>query len=301
MAAGSGHLTPNGLDSAWLAAKLDVLSAHSSQALCATVGGEYPPALDALCARAGLEHPAALILEPAGRLRAPLLGWGLQDDSVHGDGPAQIGACLRALPRAWRRAGLLSLAFAEDFALIDAATCHIPWLAVCLPSHWAPQDKVGRHFAEVHAPVADNALLLQASESLARLVSGPERWERFVWTITSQPSLDAHPLRHPPSGWPTHATADDLVASAWLRTEHQTFIPVPGRMQAVFTILVELQPLADVATGAGDRPVTCRALHAALATMSPAVLAYRGLAPARARLSAWLAEHGGVPGAGRSP
>ena len=66
-------------------------------------------------------------------------------------------SCLaRAARRAWRPAALLCLAFAEDFAIIDGATATIPWLAVCLPSRWAPEDKVGRHFAEVHAPVADN-------------------------------------------------------------------------------------------------------------------------------------------------
>jgi hypothetical protein len=55
--------------------------------------------------------------------------------------------------------------------------------------------------------------------------------------------------------------------------------------QAVFTIRVMLQPLDEAVAGAAE----ARRLHDALASMSDAVLAYKGLAPARERLLAWLA------------
>jgi hypothetical protein len=71
----------------------------------------------------------------------------------------------------------------------------IPWLAVALPSHWAPEHKVGRSFAEVHAPVADSQRIVGVAAHLARLVIGADRWERFVWTITRHPRLHAHPAR----------------------------------------------------------------------------------------------------------
>ncbi|TXC66009.1 DUF3445 domain-containing protein [Piscinibacter aquaticus] len=148
-----------------------------------------------------------------------------------GDGPAALGACLAGLPPPWRLAGLLGPAFAEDFAVVDGATARIPWLAVCLPSHWAPADKVGRHFAEVHAPVADNRLLLAASEHLTRLVTGPQRWERFVWTITPVGTLDMHPARVQAPAWPHAVDAATIAAMAWFRTERQTFIPVADARQ----------------------------------------------------------------------
>jgi hypothetical protein len=56
-------------------------------------------------------------------------------------------------------------------------------------------------------------------------------------------------------------------------------------MQAVFTIHVEVQRLAD----AIDTPARAAALHAAIASMSDAVLAYRGLTAVREPLLAWLA------------
>ncbi len=195
---------------------------------------------------------------------------------------------LRALPPPWRLTALASLALAEDFAVIDGRSAQIPWLAVCLPSRWAPQEKVGRHFAEVHAPVADNQLLVGAADHLARLVTGAERWERFVWSIASDSRLSQHPQHVPPTCWPAELDAAALAAAATFRTEHQTFIPVAGAQQAVFTILVECRPL----TAAIDSPARAHALHAALASMSPAVLAYRGLTEARDRLLAWLAARG---------
>jgi len=243
------------------------------------------PALAMLCEHAAREQPQAFRWDGGERLESVQLGWTLYGDALHGDGPDEIGRCLTALPSPWRAAGLLSLAFAEDFAVIDGSTGRIPWLAVCLPSHWSPQDKVGRHFAEVHAPVADNRLLITASDHLARLVTGTQRWERFVWTITPQPQLDMHPLRVPKPAWPDDADADALAALASFRTERQTFIPVPGAGQAIFTIHVESRPLREAIVSAE----VAAPLHAALASMSDAVLAYRGLTGARDRLLAWLA------------
>ena len=295
LAPGASQLTPNRLADAALHEKLAVLLDHSAQALLAVPGFDAAPALQALCAHAAVEHPDALSIGPHAALKAHHLGWSLHGDALVGDGPAEIGACLRALPARWRAAALLALAFAEDFAVIDAASGCIPWLAVCLPSHWAPEDKVGRHFVEVHAPVADNALLLAAGAHLMQLVTGVERWERFVWTITRSPHLRQHPAHDDAAPWPAASgvdigadariDADRLATNAFFRTERQTFIPVPALAQAIFTIHVETRPMA-VALAA---PADARRVHDALASMSPAVLAYRGLTLVRERLLTWLA------------
>ncbi len=222
---------------------------------------------------------------PAPRLGRPATG------QPEGDGDSAIGALLHGLPPVQRATALLCLAFEEDFAVIDGDDATIPWLAVCLPSRWAPEDKVGRHFAEVHAPVADNALLVAASEQLARLVTGRDRWERSVWTISPDPRLHQHPARRAEGGRPRQATPTPSRAASF-RHERQTFIPARGHAaQAVFTIHVESEPLAAALT-------SCNAalrLHASLSSMSPAVLAYRGLAPVRDRLLQWLATRASTP------
>lgn len=179
------------------------------------------------------------------------------------------------------------LAYEQDFAVLDGVTGRLNWLCVCVPSHWAPEEKIGLELASVHAPVADNRLLVTASSHLVKLATSGECWERFVWTVTPSGRYDQHPKRHAREPWPTELPADEFAARCWLRAERQTFFPIgDGSQQSVFTIRVMLQPLAE----AVEAPGAARILHDALSTMSDAVLAYKGLAPAREPLLAWLAR-----------
>lgn len=291
MPPGAVHLSPLAPGSRHQREKLAVLSAFAGQALLQREGFDAGPALRALARHAALEHPQAFAWDGR-RAEALALSTAVEGDEVAQTAPGRFGLgdevarCLRGLPAGWRLAGLIALAFAEDFAIVDARDGTVPWLAVTLPSHWAPEDKVGRHFAAVHAPVADNALLLRASDSLVRLVSGADagaRWERFVWTVTDHPRLHAHPARVAHPRW-----LDTPVERAWWRTERQTFIPLPEAAdgpQAIFTIEIDVQPLAVAVAD----PARAGALHAAIASMSEAVLAYRGLTGVRDPLLAWLA------------
>jgi hypothetical protein len=202
------------------------------------------------------------------------------------------GPALRAIVAQAAREGLPhegppELAFEEDFAVLEAAGGTLPWLSVCVPSHWAPEDKLGLPFASVHAPVADNRMLVAAGQQLVQLVTSGERFERFVWTVTPSARFDQHPRRHPRTPWPESADPKAFAQGCFLRAERQTFFPVDGAPgQAVFTIRVMLQPLAQAAA----TPQAAARLHEALASMTDAVLAYKNLAPARDRLLAWLAQ-----------
>ena len=179
----------------------------------------------------------------------------------------------------------LELAFEEDLAILDGDTTTLPWLCVCVPSHWAPEEKIGLPFAAVHAPVADNGNLQAAGAQLVTLVTSGDCWERFVWTVTPSPRYDQHPHRHPRTLWPAALEADAFAERSFLRAERQTFFPVGrGTRQAVFTIRVTLQPLTEAVS---DRN-RARRLGDSMASMSNAVLAYKGLAAAREPLLRWL-------------
>lgn len=289
LAAGASNLTPAAPGSRHQREKLAVLSCFAHQALLCRDGFDARPALHALCEHAAAEHPAHWQWDGQ---RAMSLGVALDaltgeiqrhHGGVFGLGD-EIDRCLALLPPPWRLAGLLSLAFEDDLALIDGEDATIPWLAVALPSHWAPEEKIGKHFAEVHAPVADNRLLLAASHQLAQLVTTGERWERFVWTITSHSRLHAHPDRLDAQRWPLTDDPAALAAHAWWRTERQSFWPVPGMQQAVFTIRVQTEPLAQ----ALHSPERLQAARQALASMSDAVVEYRNLGRVREPLLAWM-------------
>jgi hypothetical protein len=293
LADGAPQLSACSRDSRHLHEKLLALSQVPPPALQCAPAFDATPALHALCAQATAEHGAAFGWD-GHTAAARRLGWAVREAEVLelADERAalpQVGHCLRQLPPAWRLPGLLSLAFAEDFAVLDGRSALIPWLAVALPSHWAPEHKIGLHFAQVHAPVADNQILLAAGDALARLVSAGARWERFVWTLTPNSRLNAHPALRAAPGW-AGGDADAVAAQAWWRTERQTFIPVAGVGQALFTILVDTRPF----TQAIDSPAKAARLHAALASMSAAVLQYRGLHSVRGPLLHWLARRAGA-------
>ena len=286
--AGEAQLTASTPNGRHLREKMAVLASFPRQALCAVDSFDVVPVLRTIAGEAARSSPCAFEADERAtglRCRAPLLGWSIDDHGVPiGDGDPAIGTLLRELPPRDRAVALLCLAFEEDFAVLDGRNATVPWLAVCLPSRWAPEDKIGRHFAAIHAPVADNAVLLAAGESLARLVTGSERWERFVWTVTADPRLHQHPARGI-APWPA-GDAAAAAAAASLRSERQTFIPIAAAAQAVFTIRVASMPLVAAVTNASD----AARLHAALASMSADVLAYKGLTDARDRLLDWLAS-----------
>jgi dimethylamine monooxygenase subunit A len=289
LAPGAAQLTPLAPGSRHQREKLAMLSAHAAHALAVRPGFDATPALHALAAHAAHEQPQAFGWDgecATARQLGVALAEGEPLQLRRGDFGLgnEVQRCLLHLPQPWRLAGLLSLAFAEDFAIVDGASATIPWIAACLPSHWAPERKVGRHFAEVHAPVADNALLVQAGDHLMRMVCTEQRWERFVWNVARHPRLNAHPLLSDPAPWADDAFADDSAPRAWWRTERQTFLPLPQERQAVFTIAVNTQPLAE----AIDTPAKAARLHDAVASMSPAVLHYRSLDAVREPLLRWL-------------
>ncbi len=293
LAPGTPQLTPMAAGGRHQREKMAVLSCFADQALVARPGFDAAPALDVLCRQAAAEHPQHFGWD--GRTAsAPRFGLRVRDGEVEQTGSGAFGLgdelprCVALQAPAWRLPALLALCFVEDLAIVDAADGCVPWLAVALPSRWAPEDKVGCSFAQVHAPVPDAELLRQAAPALARLVGGPDRWERFVWTVTDTPRLHTHPRRVAPDRW-SHDPHAQGLPRAWFRSERQGFIPVPQAGQSVFTIAVEVQPLPAVIHDA-ER---ARRLADAVASMSPAVLDYRGLTPVREALLRWLAERAG--------
>ena len=313
LAPGAAQFTPLDPRSPAFAAKLAVLGAEAGEALLVDPDFDDGPACRAIAAELAAQCPADFSLE-GGRLAVHRLGAlldlgtgavDLRASRAAGDAAApgaahavpprddataavipSVAELLDALPHDRRRQALLALAVHEDLAVIDGASTRLRWLAVCLPSHWSPVQKIGRTFAEVHAPVADNALLVSAATHLARMVTQPQRWERFVWSLTPHAGLDQHPRRHPKPAWPLAGGPEAVGGAAWMRTERQTFVPLPDETQAVFTIHVGMDPLCEVARD----PERARRLHDAVASMSDAVLDYRGLTAAREPLLRWLAE-----------
>lgn len=284
------HFTPLAPGGRHQREKLAVLSAFAPQALVSTDGFDAAPALRRVCEQAALEHPEAFTWDGS-TATSRTLGVAVRQEQVLELGTGafglgdEIGRCLQGLPPPWRLTGLLALSFAQDLAIVQGDTGLVPWMAVALPSHWDPAEKVGRHFNDIHAVVADPQLLLAAGERLMQLVCSGDSFERFVWNVTGHPRLHAHPQRVDPLRWP-EGNHTDFACQAWWRTERQTFLPLPEARQAVFTIEVEVQPLGQAVATAAH----AGALRDAVSTMTDAVLEYRNLRPIKKALLQWLSQ-----------
>ncbi len=183
----------------------------------------------------------------------------------------------------------VALGMQEDFVVLraDPDAFRTEFLSVAFPSRWDPRQKLGQDFATIHGPVADNAALLSAAPAFMRLAFERESMLRHVWLIVPSPALDQHPdanllgwqsaLAHPPP----------LLPRLYFRVERQTTWPLPALGRAVFFIRILMSPLLEVLAVQKPRAV---ALAAALRSMSPAVVAYRGMAEALPRLVSELDE-----------
>lgn len=60
---------------------------------------------------------------------------------------------------------------------------------VCLPSHWLPEDKIGKSFYEIHKSIPMN--LNNSDKLVSAIMSGC--FERFVWSLVFEKKYNSHP------------------------------------------------------------------------------------------------------------
>lgn len=179
----------------------------------------------------------------------------------------------------------------EDFVILhdEADAMRTRFLSVCFPSNWNPAEKLGLDFSAIHAPVADNALLQAGGRGIIDMAFRQARMLRHVWLLTPNGDLAQHPETRR-TRWEDALTAADvaggrLTDQVFFRVERQTTLPLPALRRGVFFIRILVAPLADVLAVA---PARAGELAEALASMSEAVVAYRGMTAVRERLCAEL-------------
>jgi GNAT superfamily N-acetyltransferase len=186
-------------------------------------------------------------------------------------------------------ADALALGLQEDFVILhdEPDAMRARFLSVCFPSNWNPAEKRGMDFAAIHAPVADNALLQAGGKGIVDMAFRQASMLRHVWLLTANGDLAQHPETRRARWEDAIAQADApgasgrLIDQVFFRVERQTTLPLPALRRGVFFIRVLVCPLGDVLR---VRPERAAQLAEALASMSDAVLAYRGMAAVRPRL-----------------
>ncbi len=281
-----------------LAAKLQALRQAPGESHLKAVDAD-PAALHAAlqeCFRLlAAEHPAVAAVGEEGptlhHLGLRLTGWS-RLERVAEPWPALAPVAEEILARLHREKGLdllgdlLGLSVQEDLALVrgPAEDDLLEWLHVCLPSNWAPAEKIGRSFADVHQPVVHSERLIISRRQIMRAMLQGGPFVRYVWGIHRDGALCHNPRIHQAPPWPAVATPAELARMAWLRVERQTTHGFPGLDRALFTIRYWVEPLTVTA----QDPWRRERLATALAAMDEEELHYKGLTGAREGLVAWL-------------
>lgn len=239
-------------------------------------------------AAAILDAPASPLERAGDEIVARVAGWAFPADPRAPFSPRALRPdavpvldWIVSRPPAERPLHTLALALQEDLAWMEAAPgepARARLLHVCFPSGWDPAAKIGRDFAAIHAPVAEAELLRSSALALSRALTTQGPFVRFVWTVAPDGARSRHP-----------ADAPACAAAPWFRCERQVSLPMPpgaagDAAAALFLIRLHLAPLADAA----HTPGRLATLRAALDSMSPATLDYKGLAAHLDALRRWL-------------
>ncbi|MEY2878705.1 MAG: hypothetical protein RLZZ15_1085 [Verrucomicrobiota bacterium] len=153
--------------------------------------------------------------------------------------------------------------------------------ALCFPTGWALEEKIGRPLDWIHGvvPGLNAALASPIHQFLARLKPGAA-FLRDNWGLAATDELNLHPARALPPLAPPVA-----LERLWLRVEHQAFLALPRTGGIVFAIRIALHRLDEVAR---DREAAA-GLQRALRSMPAALAAYKRIDTVRDAVIAQLA------------
>jgi len=152
--------------------------------------------------------------------------------------------------------------------------------AVCFPSSWRPEEKIGLPVHAIHSPVPtlNENLGSRIDKFLANLEPG-KAWERSNWGLSRSPELNQHPTRDIPRLTPPFA--DD---EAWIRIEDQVLYRLPQTRALLFGIRLVNVSLAELK----KFPEAQAGLHRAIATMPEDVADYKNVTAGREHLLSLL-------------
>jgi len=161
------------------------------------------------------------------------------------------------------------------------------WLAalhVCAPNFWAPAEKIGKTFAEVHQSVPGMAAQRGNYLPMLKGLIQKPAFYRFIWDLKTSPRLNHHPLAPAdilPEKWPLPPFS--LAApELYVRVERQLLYGLPACQSVLFAIRTYLYKVEDLDLAG------LTGLKQALGTMRPELIAYKNLDKSRGDIQSWL-------------
>lgn len=175
----------------------------------------------------------------------------------------------------------------EDFAVcqIQEETDWLSAIHLCAPNHWGAEEKIGKPFDAVHAPVPGMERTMMHYFKMLQSVIYKGPFTRYAWGISTDKRLNHHPDA-PPGIDKEHwqGRKIDEAAKLFIRTERQNLIGFPHVNAFLFTIRTYFYEVGSLES------YEKKALWSAVRSMSPESLAYKGLTDVTGYLSIKLFE-----------
>ncbi|MBD2243859.1 DUF3445 domain-containing protein [Nostoc sp. FACHB-888] len=179
----------------------------------------------------------------------------------------------------------------EDLTIICRSDDGSNWLGavhLCYPNHWSAEEKIGKDFATIHAPVAGMEKINRRGGAIANTMITQKPMVRFAWGLSTDTRLNHHP--EPPSGvsvsqWQGRSF-DSQHPQLYLRIERQVIWGLPEYEAALFSIRTYFRDCSVVK----KHPMLRSKLYAAIQSMTPESLIYKGLVESKASILQWLQE-----------
>lgn len=181
----------------------------------------------------------------------------------------------------------------EDLLVLSLRESQVPLVAghLCFPNAWSLNEKLGRSFLEIHAPVPGFAESIgNASQKLLERLKPGRPVERLNWAVKATAQLD---LSNRWAAWEAEqkaqVTAENAGRRCFLRVERQTLSLLPESEAVLFTLHTYVQSIESLTAEQRARVL------GVLETCPAEMLAYKGMAPFVEPLSSWLRCAGGRP------
>ncbi len=179
----------------------------------------------------------------------------------------------------------------EDLTVICRGSDGCNWLSavhLCYPNHWSAEEKIGKNFATIHTPVAGMEKINRRADAIVNTMISCKPMVRFAWGLSTDIRLNHHP--EPPSNLSVEQwqgrSFDPQDPRLYLRIERQVIWGLPEYEAALFTIRTYFRDCSLLKQDSLLRVKLC----AAIESMSPESLIYKGLADSKASILHWLNE-----------
>ncbi|MEH2010980.1 heme-dependent oxidative N-demethylase family protein [Nostoc sp.] len=177
----------------------------------------------------------------------------------------------------------------EDLTIICRSADGKNWLSavyLCYPNHWSAEEKIGKDFATIHAPVAGMEKINRRGDAIAHTMITQKPMVRFAWGLSSDTRLNHHPEPLPGvsvSEWQGRSL-DSQYSQLYLRIERQVIWGLPEYEAALFIIRTYFKDCGVVK----QDPVLRSKLNQAIESITPEFLVYKGFAESKANILQWL-------------